>query len=590
MRQKNGHLAPRGARQVQRGWPSEDLKPDALVVTILRLNVRLSVLSCSRTWLIITTTTMDSNTPVHMAALSPGDQVSSMLRVFQEASSPPSDWSRTTSPTNTPSSVLSTSRHNGIQSTEHLWDTFSDTWQENARCSVSNPADPGQLPLHHILDHDSDHYLTAVSLVPITSEDSLRDHAGLVATLHASAYLLMLATVHASSLCFMVLASKVVGYVSHQASSEGTSPPPSSTNKHATETQHQPAQPKRRRKSEDQGGGDEDDENGSGDDRSAGRGTKKRRKEDGTRPFACPFYKKDPYNHIECKKYTLVRVRDVKQHLHRRHSQPALYCPSCYQTFSSPPYRDDHIRSRSCRSRSPPTMDGLNGISPEAQRLLGHRVDRSLTPYDQWYCIWEILFPGEPRPRDPYLGTLFEENFDMMRNLWTQEGYDIVRELLQRRGEKGEGLISTEGLLQGEIIELFNEVQDRLEQKVQRGRPAQSSSLTAINSHYSLAADHLITKHFSMAPDVSASSSSSDDAELTLRHTSPPDTGLTQLVEVDEFRFLFDGPEQSNEDFSPPMADTELFSEFPTAIFGIPGAMTVVDPQFSWEQDFERWS
>ncbi|KAH7117465.1 hypothetical protein EDB81DRAFT_952893 [Dactylonectria macrodidyma] len=141
--------------------------------------------------------------------------------------------------------------------------------------------------------------------------------------------------------------------------------------------------------------------------------------------FACPFYKLDPTRHLDCVNRTLTRIRDVKQHPYRRHAQPPL-CPTCYATFPSPESRDDHIRLQRCEAPSTTRTDRAQGISPEAINRLRNRTNRNLSPDEQWYAIWDIVFKGKPRPPTPYLESALEETVGMIRAFWRQEALQIV--------------------------------------------------------------------------------------------------------------------------------------------------------------------
>ncbi|KAM5347782.1 hypothetical protein ACJ41O_007606 [Fusarium nematophilum] len=83
------------------------------------------------------------------------------------------------------------------------------------------------------------------------------------------------------------------------------------------------------------------------------------------RPFACPFCKKELRQYQSCARFGFKKVRHVKQHvLHRSHGHEI-----------EPPTKE-RLRQRSAR-----------GISKE----------------EQWYEIFETLFPGHlPRPASPY--------------------------------------------------------------------------------------------------------------------------------------------------------------------------------------------
>lgn len=48
--------------------------------------------------------------------------------------------------------------------------------------------------------------------------------------------------------------------------------------------------------------------------------------------LACPFYKRNQVRHSNCLHFRLKRIKDVKQHLLRKHKQP-YYCPICGLEF-----------------------------------------------------------------------------------------------------------------------------------------------------------------------------------------------------------------------------------------------------------------
>ncbi|KAH7166343.1 hypothetical protein EDB81DRAFT_782159 [Dactylonectria macrodidyma] len=143
-----------------------------------------------------------------------------------------------------------------------------------------------------------------------------------------------------------------------------------------------------------------------------------------SRPFACPFYKLNRANYMDCINLRLSRICDVKQHLGRRHSQQP-FCPTCYATFLSTSIRDDHIRSRCCEA-SATTRVNPQGISPEAMDLVKKRSRLNLSPADRWYVIWDIVFKDEPRPSTPYLGSVLVEAIGIIRSSWTQEAPRIT--------------------------------------------------------------------------------------------------------------------------------------------------------------------
>ncbi|KAE9369297.1 hypothetical protein N431DRAFT_346045, partial [Stipitochalara longipes BDJ] len=106
--------------------------------------------------------------------------------------------------------------------------------------------------------------------------------------------------------------------------------------------------------------------------------------------FACPFAKKDPLKYRCCYAYVMKRIRDVKQHLSRFHQLP-IYCPLCMCTFDAEDERDVHIRATSCSVQ--PTVS-YEGVTRAQKLLLGQRVSSKMTLSDQWFTIFDILFPG----------------------------------------------------------------------------------------------------------------------------------------------------------------------------------------------------
>jgi hypothetical protein len=145
--------------------------------------------------------------------------------------------------------------------------------------------------------------------------------------------------------------------------------------------------------------------------------------------FACPFAKFDPFAHRDCYRYRLKRIRDVKQHLSRCHYAP-IHCPVCGETFNCEEVRDNHIRARTCFPQELPSTDE---ITPEKQRLLRQRVSSKMKEEEQWYTVYEILFPGHPRPKSPYVGDLPDDK-QALRDYLTGQGSTQLRDFLVSQG------------------------------------------------------------------------------------------------------------------------------------------------------------
>lgn len=143
--------------------------------------------------------------------------------------------------------------------------------------------------------------------------------------------------------------------------------------------------------------------------------------------FACPFSKKSPSIYRRCYRYELKRVRDVKQHLRRCHRK-AVYCPVCSQTFPTEEARDTHVRQRNCPENPRTSVEGISDI--QAQKLAA-RCSSKESPEQQWFRVFDICFPGLPRPRSPYVDRLLSEELQSFRDYASVEGPSIMMEHLR---------------------------------------------------------------------------------------------------------------------------------------------------------------
>ncbi|KAK3367535.1 hypothetical protein B0H63DRAFT_529254 [Podospora didyma] len=229
-----------------------------------------------------------------------------------------------------------------------------------------------------------------------------------------------------------------------------------------------------------------------------------------TQCFACPFFRRDATAYKECLNLRLKRIRDVKQHLQRRHYQPPNSCPLCFEVLPSRKSFDEHVRSRECTPRSPMTTTALDGVSREAQERLSVRVSRALSAKDQWYTVWDILFGKDSRPENPHLGSMVEETMTMIRKFWRSKGPEIIPAVRSRRAGNPEGA-------EEYLLELFDEVVVQMERNLRGETPVTPApeSLPS-SSRQSSAATTRSTQTFP-TPDSSFSTMS-----LANRHTSPP--------------------------------------------------------------------
>ncbi|OHE92837.1 hypothetical protein CORC01_11843 [Colletotrichum orchidophilum] len=150
------------------------------------------------------------------------------------------------------------------------------------------------------------------------------------------------------------------------------------------------------------------------------------------RYFACPFYRNNAVRHSACLSLRMVRIRDVKQHLQRRHSEPRYYCSTCYKRFETELEQSQHVQSQSavlCSS----TDEEFDFVPPHAKDLLKSKVSRKDTAEEQWYTVWDKIFEPKPRPYHPYMGTVIEEVSSMLQKFWQHEGDQIVSRFMETR-------------------------------------------------------------------------------------------------------------------------------------------------------------
>ncbi|KAH8883796.1 hypothetical protein GQ53DRAFT_830256 [Thozetella sp. PMI_491] len=145
--------------------------------------------------------------------------------------------------------------------------------------------------------------------------------------------------------------------------------------------------------------------------------------------FACPYLKGDPikYGH-RCAKYQLSRIRDVKQHLTRRHT-PERYCQRCLETdFPDDDSLKSHVDSGACLRRSPSLLDG---ISYQKHRRLSKKSTSSIGEEEQWYTIWDILYPGHSKPESPYMDMALSAEIRLFREYSLNSGPTLLREKIE---------------------------------------------------------------------------------------------------------------------------------------------------------------
>lgn len=150
------------------------------------------------------------------------------------------------------------------------------------------------------------------------------------------------------------------------------------------------------------------------------------------RRLACPYRKFDPYRHRDCARYTLHRIKDVKQHIDRRHRNLDAYCARCYASFPSQTERDEHTRDSWCEILPRPRWVA---VTEEQREKLNKTSCRKAPLEQQWFRMWDILFPGEPRPRSAFSGNYIEEVVPVIKHCWIENSSTIIDNALLDHGD-----------------------------------------------------------------------------------------------------------------------------------------------------------
>jgi len=126
-------------------------------------------------------------------------------------------------------------------------------------------------------------------------------------------------------------------------------------------------------------------------------GKKARRPYPEQKNFACPFWKSDQLEHIKCGSMLFPAISYVKQHLARVH-RPPFSCQRCHRVFESHQQLESHFLEI-CKVEPAPKTGFLTA---EQVARLQRRSSPTVTLEQQWFQIYDIVFPGRPRPISPY--------------------------------------------------------------------------------------------------------------------------------------------------------------------------------------------
>jgi hypothetical protein len=261
-----------------------------------------------------------------------------------------------------------------------------------------------------------------------------------------------------------------------------------------------------------------------------------RKPKDSQYSFACPFWAKDNRRHSICVKYVLTRIRDVKQHLLRRHQMP-IYCPVCYDTFTDEVTRDAHIRNRAC-GHVP--GEEPEGITSTQRYLLSKKVPSNIPEHEQWYRVFEILFPNHrPWPASPYIQCGLQQNVQAYHDFLSTQGLGILRGFIRNQGLELVSPANGDSELLAFQDQILREgLQAVLDQYLSRGGPSTPARATP-------AMTSLPT-----APNTSTFSEISNDAAMSWASPVFDQPGTAQLMTDQGFHMNLD-PAYSLQNLAP---------------------------------------
>ncbi|KAK1957421.1 hypothetical protein LY78DRAFT_554997, partial [Colletotrichum sublineola] len=165
--------------------------------------------------------------------------------------------------------------------------------------------------------------------------------------------------------------------------------------------------------------------------------------------LACPFGKMSPSKHSGCSRYQLKRIRDVKQHLKRKHT-PDDYCRRCLRIFRDEESLTQHVSKPDGFGCQPaPQGKTLEGLSQRQSRDLSRKSNPEFTDEQQWFAIWDIVFPGKPRPESAYLDSAVAMRICQFREHCAQHGEQLLAENLRAAGLLDEDRVTAD---QGQLL------------------------------------------------------------------------------------------------------------------------------------------
>ncbi|KAG8162726.1 hypothetical protein KVR01_007204 [Diaporthe batatas] len=121
-------------------------------------------------------------------------------------------------------------------------------------------------------------------------------------------------------------------------------------------------------------------------------------------------------------------------------------------------YRDDHSRRADCEKRSPPEFEG---ITEQQKNELKKSSPKKKPLEEQWFELWEVVFPGRQRPQSAVIRNYVEEMVPLLRDLWNDKKSEIISGVMEARD--GPAVVDV-----GLIANIMSSVFDRFEAETAR--------------------------------------------------------------------------------------------------------------------------
>ncbi|KAF3011510.1 hypothetical protein E8E14_008626 [Neopestalotiopsis sp. 37M] len=109
-----------------------------------------------------------------------------------------------------------------------------------------------------------------------------------------------------------------------------------------------------------------------------------------------------------------------------------MVCSRCLEVFEDPDRYDAHSQSTVPCFRGPNSR--LDGITQRQSKAISKKSKRSQSEEEQWFAVWDIIFPDTPRPASAYLDSELSEDLNSFQEYWTNRGHDVLLSELNRSG------------------------------------------------------------------------------------------------------------------------------------------------------------